>query len=193
MKPGVDFAYAGFLPQASDVANTLSATSGEVSTPLITSTSFMRVAGLKKCMPTTRSGMRQAGGDRGDGQRRRVGRQDAIGPDDPFELRQQRTLDVDVFDDRLDHQAAGRKVHQLRRLDTRGHGARRFGVHLAALRERLQRLGHGPERALDRACLGVGQQYTMSGLRGHLRNAGAHRAGADDADHGLTGKGLRHR
>ncbi len=56
MKPGVDFAYAGFLPQDSDVANTVSATSGAVSTPLITSTSFMRVAGLKKCMPTTRSG-----------------------------------------------------------------------------------------------------------------------------------------
>ena len=56
MKPGVDFAYAACLPHASDVRKTRCATSGAVSSPLITSTSRMRVGGLKKCIPTTRSG-----------------------------------------------------------------------------------------------------------------------------------------
>ena len=44
------------LPQALAVSATRAATSGAVAAPAITSTSFIAVAGLKKCIPTKRSG-----------------------------------------------------------------------------------------------------------------------------------------
>ena len=56
MNPGVDVAYTGVLPQPVAVANTASATSRSVASPLTTSTSGISGAGLKKCMPTMRSG-----------------------------------------------------------------------------------------------------------------------------------------
>jgi len=56
MNPGVERAITAILPQRTAVSLMACATSGAVARPLTTSTSFMRVGGLKKCMPTTRSG-----------------------------------------------------------------------------------------------------------------------------------------
>ena len=48
------------------------------------------------------------------------------------------------------------------------------------------------QRALDRAVLRIGQQDPVPGLRGDLRNAGPHRAGADHADNGFSRQAVRH-
>ena len=47
-------------------------------------------------------------------------------------------------------------------------------------------------RPLDRARLRVGQQHAVAGLRGHLRDSRAHRAGADDANDGFACQRLTH-
>ena len=56
MKPGVERACTGTLPQDRASSNTASATPGSVCRPATTSTSFIRGTGLKKCMPTRRPG-----------------------------------------------------------------------------------------------------------------------------------------
>ena len=56
MKPGVERQTTAVLPQASAVARTVSTTSGALARPRTTSTSAITGAGLKKCMPTSRSG-----------------------------------------------------------------------------------------------------------------------------------------
>ena len=56
MKPGVDLACTGVLPQAAAVANKVSATAGSVASPETISTSAISGAGLKKCRPARRSG-----------------------------------------------------------------------------------------------------------------------------------------
>lgn len=56
MNPGVERQATGTLPQARAVSTIVCATSGAVAWPATTSTSGSTGAGLKKCMPTTRSG-----------------------------------------------------------------------------------------------------------------------------------------
>ena len=56
MKPGVDFACTGVLPQRRDSASIACAAEASVSAPQTTSTSFISGTGLKKCMPTSRRG-----------------------------------------------------------------------------------------------------------------------------------------
>ena len=56
MKPGVERACTGTLPQALDKSNIAAATAGSVCRPDTTSTSFISGTGLKKCMPTSRPG-----------------------------------------------------------------------------------------------------------------------------------------
>src|SRR2546423_1323634 len=60
MKPGVSRARTGVLPRRSASATVASATSGLVAAPLMTSTRGRTGAGLKRGMPTTRSGGEQA-------------------------------------------------------------------------------------------------------------------------------------
>ena len=59
-KPGPSAASMTRLPIASPSARVVESASCELATPAMTSTSFIRVAGLKKCMPTTRSGASSA-------------------------------------------------------------------------------------------------------------------------------------
>ena len=58
IKPGVERACTGTLPQAVDRSKIACATPGAVCKPETTSTSFIKGTGLKKCMPTTRPGFR---------------------------------------------------------------------------------------------------------------------------------------
>ena len=57
MKPGPSFATITVLPIASPVAVASASASVEDSTPATTSSRRIIGAGLKKCMPTTRSGL----------------------------------------------------------------------------------------------------------------------------------------
>jgi len=56
MKPGVERACTPTLPQVPASASTVAASCGSVRSPETTSTSFIAGTGLKKCMPTSRSG-----------------------------------------------------------------------------------------------------------------------------------------
>jgi hypothetical protein len=56
MKPGAFGASTEVLPHALPSACIAPTSAGSVSTPGMTSTSFIRVTGLKKCQPTTRRG-----------------------------------------------------------------------------------------------------------------------------------------
>lgn len=56
MKPGVSLARTAVCPICWPSATSVSATSGRVSGPAITSTTFIRGTGLKKWKPATRSG-----------------------------------------------------------------------------------------------------------------------------------------
>ena len=56
MNPGVERQTTGVLPHAAAVARTASTTCGALARPRTTSTSVITGAGLKKCMPTMRSG-----------------------------------------------------------------------------------------------------------------------------------------
>ena len=115
MKPGVERACTGVLPQRRLSSKIASATAGSVCRPDTTSTSFISGTGLKKCMPTKRPGPLQAVGERRDRDRRGVGGEDAVVVDAWPRARGTGPLGVDVLDDRLDHQAdAGRLVEPRR-------------------------------------------------------------------------------
>ena len=89
--------------------------SSAVSSARTISTSGISGAGLKKCMPTTRSGPRRGGRDLGDGERRGVRREHRVGPADPVELGEELALRRELLDDRLDHEVAVGEVAQLGR------------------------------------------------------------------------------
>ena len=112
MKPALSPAATGFLPSLRARSCTSSTTSGSVTTVRITSTNFCTGAGLKKCMPMTRPGLRGRRRDLGDRQRRRVGGEHGVGADDLVELLEDRALEVEVLDDRLDHEVAVLEVGQ---------------------------------------------------------------------------------
>ena len=79
------------------------------------STSGSTGAGLKKCMPITRSGRSVASAISVDGERGRVRREDRVGRAHALELGEQLPLGVDVLDDRLDHEVAVGEVGDLGR------------------------------------------------------------------------------
>ena len=199
MNPGVDVACTGALPHATRGGERrVSVVATSVARPLTTSTSGISGAGLKKCMPTTRPGCSQPGGERSDRQRRRVGREDRLRRDDLFELAQQRALLGEILDDRLDDELRADAIAERR--------ARRRSARCAAPPRRRSRAcpwrpalaasarsSSAPVR--QRPCRVSNSCTAMPGLRGDLRDAGAHRAGADDGDRRVARQcaGCRHR
>ena len=113
MKPGVSLQATGSLPSRCANANAVSKASSLVCAVRTTSTSGSTGAGLKKCMPTTRSGVCVAVGDLRDRERRRVGGQDRGRGDEAVELAEQLALDLEVLEGGLDHELAVRQVGEL--------------------------------------------------------------------------------
>ena len=161
------------------------------------STSFISGTGLKKCMPATRPGCRSPAAiavtDSDDVLDARI----VCGRDDLFELAQQRALLGEILDDRLDDElradAIAERVH--------GDDARAAG----APRRRRRACPWRPALAASRAIVvarlfrsahpRVEQPHRVAGLRGDLRDAGAHRPAADDGNRGVARQcaGCRHR
>ena len=110
MKPGVDVACTGILPHAFAVSYTTAAVADCVASPLTTSTNGSTGAGLKKCMPTTRPGCFNPAAsaviDSDDVLDARI----ASGDHHHFQFAQQLALDVEILDDRLDHQLRADEV-----------------------------------------------------------------------------------
>ena len=199
MKPGVDFACTGDLPQAAAVANVASATSGDVARPETISTSGSSGAGLKKCMPTNRPGCFIPAAS------------SVIDSDEVFDAMMQSSATTfsrlakssrfaaSVLDDRLDDERRRARVRE--RADGLHARERRLGCRARQLSfcgELRERLRHRLFRGVGRAEARVVQLHRMTGLRRDLRDAGAHRAGAEDGD-GAPGsergghRGTRHR
>lgn len=125
---------------------------------------------------------RAARRDRGDGQRRRVRRQNARVADDRFEFAKESALDLEVLDDRLDDRAAvGERADILRVVDAGKRGVRVRFLQLALGGELVE--GVGQIRARGRECLRIRivETHGQPGERRDLRDAASHRAAADDA------------
>ncbi|MNI56330.1 hypothetical protein D3C73_1113250 [compost metagenome] len=128
-------------------------------------------------------------GDGGNGQGRRVRRQDAVFRHHAFQRREQVALHVQPFNDGFHHQLAGRHVGQRGGgLHTLQGGLRIGGGQLALLRQLVPGLTQGLARGGNRIGAGVVQAHAQAGLRRNLRNAAPHGPGAHDAD----GLNLRH-
>jgi hypothetical protein len=151
--------------------------------------------GVEEMQPGQPFGPRHPRRDGGDGEGGGVGRQDGVGADDAFKLGEQAALDVEILDNRLDHQPGGGKVGQA------VHGGQPIERRVALRRrpfafvdQPVQRLGDGGDGGRRRAGAGVDQPHRMTGLRRDLGDALAHGAAADHADDGGGGKGPhRHR
>ena len=187
MNPGVDRHSTGTLPQAFAVSKIVCVTSGAVAAPLTTSTSGSTVAGLKKCMPTTRSGR---------------ARRPAIAVTDSDEVfvamivsgptcdsicPSTRDLDVEVLDDDLDHETDVVELGVgVDRAQPREDRVALGGVETAALDPLVEAAPDLRHAAIERGRAGVAQVDRVAGAGGDLGDAAAHRAGADHDD-GLVG------
>ena len=103
-------------------------------------------------------GVREAGGERGHAQRRRVGGQHAVGLDHLGQAGEQRALELEVLRRGLDHEPALRqRIEVAHRLDALG-------------------------RPRERLAVGVVEQRAQARLGGERGDPGAHRPRAGDAD-----------
>ena len=148
----------------------------------MTSTSFIRVTGLKKCQPI------DACADAPGPAAIAVIEIDevlvastAVGAEDAFELGEQRLLGVELLDDRLDRQtAAGQRAEIARRADAAEHGGALGGVDAAA-RDGAVEIGRDAAERARRprppACRS--RRTGWPRLRRELGDPGAHAAGPD--------------
>ena len=112
--PATTATFRIFLPSCIAV----SSTSGAVLSPRTTSSSFMTLAGEKKCMPTHVARARDAGRDLVDVEVGGVGGEDRAGLGDLVEPAEDLLLDVHILVDRLDDQVAvGERREIERRLE----------------------------------------------------------------------------
>ncbi len=153
--------------------------------PATTSSSLISGAGLKKCMPTTRSGLLAAAAIAVTSSEEVLLASTQSALDDLRELRVELVLELDALGHGLDHELARReRLRSLPRAASRRASAWPLLAQLAlggffaqpvarALQALLQGRGHR-----------VVQQRSRAGARGELGDAGAHRPGAEHADHG---------
>ncbi len=126
------------------------------------------------------AGMRETGSDIADPERGGVGRQHAIRAHDAFQLREQRALDVEILEHRLDHQVDTGKVGQVGgRMQPRQRRRAAVGIEQAARHRLVQR---GRDQALatrQPGLVGIGQVHLQALHQEMLRDRRAHGAGAD--------------
>ncbi len=156
----------------------------------MTSTSFIRVGGLKKCMPTTRSGCFSPAAiavtDSDDVLVARMQRGPTIASRSRSSPRLTSRSSTIASMTRPHSASSGSVAARMRAgisvacsAGTLPFAASAFSV-AAALRD----------GALDRTRLRIDQQHPMARLGGHLGDARAHGAGTDDSNHHLRTEGL---
>ena len=183
MKPPRSGAVIGSLPIACANAISASCVSWLVVSARITSTSFISGTGLKKCRPPTLSGRLVAGASS-------VMHSDEVfdammqcGADHRLDLRVGLLLDLDVLDDRLDHQIAVLQVGVLRRAGEVAERRRlRVLGDLALRRRRRQELVDAAEPLLQHVLVHFEHDGLEPGRRRHLRDARAHQPAAEHAN-----------
>ncbi len=183
MKPARSVTSTASLPQAVAKALAAAMVSSLAVSGRTTSTSFITGAGLKKWMPQTRSGRLVCTASSTTGSVEVLVARIAVRLDDLLELDEQRLLDGEVLDHRLDHQVAVEQVAEVVGGGDAGEDGLALGVVELAL---LDLLGQALVEARGQ---GVGARrgarahdHLVAGLGGHLGQAGAHDPRADDPD-----------
>ena len=193
MNPGVDVAYTGVLPHASAVANSVSATAGDVARPahdLDQRHQRRRIEEVHADDPVRDASSRRASA--------------VIEIDDVFDARMHSASTTFSTRSNSSRFAARSStiasIDELRDADVgqrddggdpadRGVGV---GAREPALGDQLvERFGDAFLRGVARADARVVQLDAMAVERGDLRDAGAHRAGADDGDGRILGSAAR--
>ncbi len=190
MKPGVSRARTGVWPSAAPKSTSRCSTAGAVSSPAMTSTSFISGTGLKKCSPATRSGRAQALA------------MAVTGSDDVLVARMHvsptaasSSLNSACLASSFSTMASTTIVHPDSPASVSGRAIRATARWASSAWNPA--LGGKPvEHVRDgAACVGrcagprIDQTHLEARLRGDLRDAASHESGADDADH--VGAGLR--
>ena len=184
-KPGPSTASITTLPIASPVARASARASSEDSSPATTSSSRISGAGLKKCIPTTRSGRLAALAIAvTSSEEVFVASTHSSETTSSDSCLEQLLLELEALGGGLDHELARRQVARARRA-----GSSRSAAAVAS--SSLQRPRSAPRSrwplicsspALERLGERVVQQRPRPGQAGELGDPGAHRAGAGDAD-----------
>ncbi len=172
-------------PIAAPVARAIASVRSSVSTPAMTSTSFITGAGLKKCMPTTRSGQATGAAIA------------VIGIDEVFEASTHVSATTPASSANSACLSSGSSGAASM---TSSHGASSVMSSTASTRSHAARTSSAlsfprafapssPSSTRDGAALRrtrdrVVEQRPRARRRGELRDAGAHRPGAGDADDG---------
>ena len=183
MKPGLSLARIGVRPMRAPTSAAASSAAGEESAVATTSTSFISAGGLKKCMPTTRSGCGTSAAIAVTGSEEVLLARIAPGPQASA-----RPANSSRFSPRSSGAASTTRSHSPRSpmlvaAPTRSLAT--FGSRFApqALRRAL---GQAPVQPLDarleRRWDGVVETGLVAAQGSDLGDPGAHRAGADDAD-----------
>ncbi len=128
-------------------------------------------------------GRRRRGGDLRHRERRRVRREDRVRPADALELGEQGALRLELLDDRLDHEVAGREGLELgRRLEARDRAVPLL-LRALALLDLAREEVTDPRRGRLAELVGdLAPDDGEARLDRDLRDPGAHRAEPDDSD-----------
>jgi hypothetical protein len=120
-------------------------------------------------------------GDGGDGQGRGIGREDAPGVADRFQVGEYPALGFEVLDHGFDDQRRGTEGSQIiDRVDAAQQGVTVSAAHPAALHQPVEPFCGAADPLLRRIRRGIVQQHRVAGRGGDLGDARAHGAGADD-------------
>ena len=147
-KPGLSLARIGVRPIRSATSVVAASACSEERSAATTSTSFISAGGLKKCMPTTRSGSGTSAAISVTAQRGGVGGEDRLRAAGLGQRGEQLALQLEVLGRRLDHQVAAGQVVELGRAPTRLDGGVAFG--------------RAPALALDALGQGLAQPFAAA-------------------------------
>ncbi len=148
-----------------------------------TSTRSRIGAGLKKCMPTTRSGCAVAVAIAVTESAEVFVASTASGATIASSAPEELALRVEVLDDRLDHEVAAGQVGAVRgRAQPPERGVALLRGHAALLDAAAEVVADPLARLLGQRGVDLDADRVDARLRAHLRDPGSHRAEADDAD-----------
>src|SRR3990172_10255397 len=139
--------------------------------------------GIEKMQPQDPLRMLRARGNRGYGERRCVGGDEGFRAADGVELFENVALQLEYFRGRFNNQSVARKIFKLRRaVQPVKDLLLFFGANLSPFAATFEKGADPAQTGVDELLLDVVQERLKAPLRRHLRDAGAHGAGADNSN-----------
>ena len=178
-KPGVSWQRIGCLPSRSPSAYAVSNASSDVRSARTISTSGMSGAGLKKCIPTTRSGVEVAPAISVTESADVFVASTASGRQTRSSSANSSRFGLELLDDRLDHDVA---VGERREVGRQREQADVEGVDLALLDLAREEVVDAAARRLPQLVGHLATDGLEARLDRKLRDARAHRPQPDDSD-----------